>query len=59
LQIAKSAGGIDYTDPVDKVPDIGKKAAQFFNSVSINPKTIHCIGHSLGNYFYVFIYPLK
>lgn len=52
---AKSAGGLDYTDPVEKVPDIGKKVAQFIIGTDIDPLNIHCIGHSLGAHVCGFI----
>ncbi len=40
--------GINYYKAVNNVRTVGSQIAQFIRFVGINPRTVHCIGHSLG-----------
>lgn len=44
------AGGIIYPDAALNVKYNGQRIAQFIKDAGINPKIVHCIGHSLGVY---------
>lgn len=45
---SEGAAAPNYLSATENTKIVGKKIAQFIRNNEIDPKKIHCIGHSLG-----------